>query len=265
MAQCPNCESDRVYDNICLNCGKIFPEREFVSAGELLFYRGKAAFQAEDYDGAIKELIPLFKPDSANLQSDVPEWMLEFACEYLAVACREKCRYNEAVEYAAKEIERKPESERAYESRALAYSGAGRYEEAIADYTRAIELAEAAEYLSSPTLASLYKLRACAYKQTGQFDKAISDMDNALKFNEDSLNIDLYSIMDAIVTTDSDGNVISLHDSAQSDLYSLRAEIHEAAGDYQKAIEDCKEALQHYPAQASAKEILARCESNIKE
>jgi len=52
---------------------------------------------------------------------------------------------------------------------------------------------------------------------------------------------------------------------AQSDLYSLRAEIHEAAGSYQKAIEDCKEALQHYPAQASAKEILARCEANIKE
>ena len=61
----------------------------------------------------------------------------------------------------------KPDYAYAFNNRGISYKNLGRYDEAIADYNRAIEL--------KPDYAKAYRNRALAYRAIGKPDKAKAD------------------------------------------------------------------------------------------
>ncbi len=64
-----------------------------------------------------------------------------------------------------------------YVTRGLAYYEQGQYEQAIADYDRAIDL--------NPDYALAYYNRGLAYKQQGQYERAIADFERCLELSTD--------------------------------------------------------------------------------
>jgi len=63
----------------------------------------------------------------------------------------------------------------AYNNRAGDYVNKGRYDQAISDCDKALEI--------NPKLAMAYVTRAVAYVKKGQYDQAISDCNKALEIN----------------------------------------------------------------------------------
>jgi len=68
-----------------------------------------------------------------------------------------------------------PKDAEAYFNRGLAYDDKGQYDQAISDYSKAIEI--------NPGLAEAYINRGNAYSKKGQYDKAISDYSKAIEIN----------------------------------------------------------------------------------
>ena len=68
-----------------------------------------------------------------------------------------------------------PQDAAAYRARAFGYCDLGRYEEAIADYDKAIGL--------DPKYAPAYNNRGNAYYDLGQYEEAIADYDRAIALN----------------------------------------------------------------------------------
>jgi tetratricopeptide (TPR) repeat protein len=95
---------------------------------------------------------------------------------YICLAQKE---YREALKEFNAAIDLKPESERtlsvAYFSRGFAYSGLGRHQEAINDYTRAIGI--------RPDYASFYTKRGTAYQETNNHLQALKDFDMAIRLD----------------------------------------------------------------------------------
>ncbi len=60
---------------------------------------------------------------------------------------------------------------KAYLNRGVAYQRKSQYDQAISDYTKALEI--------NPRYALAYYNRALAYENTGQYDKAWEDVDKA--------------------------------------------------------------------------------------
>ena len=63
----------------------------------------------------------------------------------------------------------------AYNDRGAAFAEAGHYDEAITDYTRALEI--------EPKHAEFYNNRGAAYREKGQYDQALADFNRALEIN----------------------------------------------------------------------------------
>ena len=63
----------------------------------------------------------------------------------------------------------------AYYNQGRAYGQKGQYDQAISDYSKAIEI--------DPKFATAYNNRGIAYRQKGQYDQAISDYNKALEIN----------------------------------------------------------------------------------
>src|ERR1700741_3153535 len=63
----------------------------------------------------------------------------------------------------------------AYNHRGIAYYKQGQYDQAIADYTKALQI--------KPSDAEVYNNRGVVYGVTGQYDQAISDFTKALEIN----------------------------------------------------------------------------------
>jgi tetratricopeptide (TPR) repeat protein len=75
----------------------------------------------------------------------------------------------------AKVQQPKLESAEAYNDRGVAYGRKGQYDQAIADYNKAIEI--------NPRGAMTYKNRGSAYYHKGQIDKGISDFNKAIEID----------------------------------------------------------------------------------
>jgi len=68
-----------------------------------------------------------------------------------------------------------PEYAEAYYNRGVAYGESGKVEEAIADYTKAVEL--------NPESAEAYYNRGIAYGKSGKVEEAIADYTKAIELN----------------------------------------------------------------------------------
>src|SRR5262249_41774175 len=113
-----------------------------------------------------------------------------------------------------------PDFPLAYCNRGLAKTELGRYDEALADYTKAIE--------QDPKPKYCYFSRGTLYLAMGEYQKAIDDFSKQLEFRTDAMT------------------------------YSRRGEAYEALGELQKALSDFQSAEQLDPKLESAREGLAR-------
>src|SRR5262249_45068143 len=91
-------------------------------------------------------------------------------------------RYDQAIAGITEAIRLDGKRAASYHERGMAYSGAGRYSEAIADYSRAIELAPNGDN---------YSHRGYAQMELGKMEEALADLNKALELspgNDPALN-----------------------------------------------------------------------------
>ena len=84
--------------------------------------------------------------------------------------------FDEAIQEFTKAIELDPEYALAYNNRGVAYDEKGEYDKAIADCNKAIEL--------NPELDEPYFGRGLGYMELGQKEKAISDFEKSIELSE---------------------------------------------------------------------------------
>ena len=87
--------------------------------------------------------------------------------------CCEAGEYDEAIRNYTKAIEIESEFANAYSARGSAYSRKGEYDRAITDYNRAIELDQ--------NFAEAYLMRGIVYDRKKEHEKAVSDLNFYLK------------------------------------------------------------------------------------
>jgi serine/threonine protein kinase/tetratricopeptide (TPR) repeat protein len=92
-----------------------------------------------------------------------------------AYAYKQLKRYEEALADYSKAIELAPEYLQAWNDRGIVYSGFRQWEEAIADFSRAIEL--------DPESARAWNNRGWAYANVGRWEKAIADYSKAINLD----------------------------------------------------------------------------------
>ena len=97
----------------------------------------------------------------------------------------------------------------------------GKYDDAIADYDKAIAL--------NPNHAYAYNNRAVAYGIKGDLDRAIADLDKAIALNPNDAT-----------------------------AYTIRGNAYYVKGDYDRAIADYRKALEIDPSYSNAKDGLKR-------
>ncbi len=91
------------------------------------------------------------------------------------LAYQSKEQYDQAIADYTKAIELDPKYARPYNNRGLAYKNKGQYDQAIADFTKAIEL--------DPKYTYAYYNRGNAYQSKGQYDQAIADFTKAIELD----------------------------------------------------------------------------------
>jgi tetratricopeptide (TPR) repeat protein len=86
-------------------------------------------------------------------------------------------RYDKAMDDFTKTIQINPGYAEAYNNRGIIYGSQGEYDKAINDYTKAIEL--------KPAIAEAYNNRGLAYGYLGMYEKAIADYLKVIEINPD--------------------------------------------------------------------------------
>ncbi len=104
----------------------------------------------------------------ATMQTDLND-----ADAYLkrGLAYAKKGQYDQAISDFTKALEINPRYAYAYNNRGLTYWNKGQYDQAISDFTKALEI--------NPRDADAYVNRGVAYMSIGQYDKAWEDVDKA--------------------------------------------------------------------------------------
>jgi serine/threonine protein kinase len=102
-----------------------------------------------------------------------------------------------------------------YNGRGATYNMLNRYDQALTDFDRAIEI--------DPNYAPIYLNRAGTFHDLRQYDKALADCDRAIKL-----------------------------DPTFASAYSNRSQLNHDLGRYEEALEDCKRAIQLDPTFAGA-------------
>ena len=90
---------------------------------------------------------------------------------------RERGRYDEALADFTRAIELNPDDDSAIASRGETYRLSGRYDEALADFNRAIEL--------NPDYAWAIASRGETYRDMGRYDEALADFNRAIELDPD--------------------------------------------------------------------------------
>src|SRR3972149_2138113 len=124
-------------------------------------------------------------------------------------------QYDEAISDFSKAIEINPAYAEAYTNRGNAYATQENYDQAISDYNESLKI--------NPRLTETYNNRGIAYgKGKGQYDKAISDFNKAIEINP-----------------------------TYAEVYFNKALVFEKTGRVREAVEVYKEFIQHAPPQHS--------------
>lgn len=158
-------------------------------------------------------------------------------------------RYEQAIADYDRAITLKPNDAAAYNNRACAYNSSRHYDEAIADATRALQL--------RPNYAAAYYNRGNAYYFTGACDKAIADYDAAIQLKpEDAAAYkdrgSAYAYLGRYEQAIADYTHAVQLDPAYADAYDDRGSACNHLGRYEQAIADTSRAIQLIPNLALA-------------
>ena len=147
------------------------------------------------------------------------------------------------------ELEKYPDEEVAFISRANAYIGAGDYQKAISHLDKVIE--------KDSRYAEAYYNRAKVYEYLGDSQKVINDLNKAIKINPEYTGAYINRSHAFVISgeyiqalKDLDRAIKSNPDSAEA--YNNRGLIYKKIGDHQSAVKDFTRAVELYPKYAEA-------------
>lgn len=170
------------------------------------------------------------------------------------VDASEAGRFEEAVALYTEAIELDPDLVDAYVNRSQAYLELGRFDEALADANKAIQL--------EPELAGAYVNRAAAYSGLGRYDEALDDANKAIELEPE---LALAYVVRGIIYNDRVPGEEGDYSKALTDLnkaieldpnlakaYNARGAVHASLGDYEQALADFDKAIELDPELALA-------------
>ena len=153
----------------------LIKDKDTNSLADGLIERGSFLIEHKEYDLAIT----YFK---FSEKIAVDHLVKENARKHLTVAYSNRGNayydlegYNEAIADYNRAIELDPKCATAYSNRGTAYSGLNKYDEAMEDYNRAIEL--------DPNDATAYSNRGTAYYDLERYNEAIADYNRAIELD----------------------------------------------------------------------------------
>jgi len=167
---CPKCKTENIADaKICMKCGNQFIKKASPAVQPKSMYSEKKKSRKWIIWLLSLAIICSFVAGGIEL---IPAYRID-KYHRQANAYSEKGDYDNAIANYNKAIELNPESSRAaiYYNRGIAYSKKNDFDRAIADYNKAIEI--------NPNDAEIYFNRGGAYYRKGDIDKAISDTNKA--------------------------------------------------------------------------------------
>jgi len=135
------------------------------------FVSGVIRYEAQDYEGALSRLSDALE-ESVWAEDLVAQVVVFF---YRGNAYADLNRYEEAVADYDRVIQINQQHAEVYNNRGIVYADLGQYEQTIADYDRAIQI--------NPQFAEAYNNRGIAYRNLGQSEQAIADYDHAIQIN----------------------------------------------------------------------------------
>jgi serine/threonine protein kinase len=157
--------------------------------------------------------------------------------------------YEQALADYARAIELNPTYAAAYTNRGATYKTLGHYEEAFADHTRAIEL--------DATFAGAYVNRGITYNSLQRYEEALADYTHAIQLDS--------SLVPAHYNRANTYDTLERYDEALADYtssiqldpslvqaYTNRGATYELMGQYNKALADFSQAIQLDPSSAQA-------------
>jgi tetratricopeptide (TPR) repeat protein len=175
--------------------------------------------------------------------------------------------YEEAIAEFTKAIQLSPNDARIYNDRGRVYHRVNRFSEAIEDFSKAIEIA--------PKDYAGYSERGAAHVSQNQMDAALADLNKALELKPDDAptlrwrasayrglkQYDL-AIQDyTAVLSKIDPNSNDQAKLAAADLFARRGYIYSLAQNYENAIKDYKEAIRLNPNDTETPQRLQYAES----
>lgn len=164
-------------------------------------------------------------------------------------AYRDKGNYQEAIVDFSKAIELNSKDERAYNNRGVVYRDKGEYQAAVADFTRAIEL--------NTSNVDAYDNRGAVYGRLSKYQEAISDFTRAISINPKHASayndrgisfLAMGNYQEALVDLK---KAVELNPSNAMNYNNLGV-VHSSMGDYQHAITIFNKAIEIDPRCTSA-------------
>ena len=128
--------------------------------------RGYAYLNKGDFNRAIEDFDRVLQNDASNLAANANK----------AIALARTGQMDEALAIYDQLIQVSP-STSVYWSRGMLYSALKKYKEAIADYTKAIDLCKPGSG------EAVYHWRGLAYREAGDCDNAVADFNRAIRIN----------------------------------------------------------------------------------
>jgi len=168
--------------------------------------------------------------------------------------------YEHRIKDLTKAIEINPNFVEAYNSRGRIYNLTFKYDKAINDFNKVIELSS-----NTSILARAYSGRASSYSGKGNYDKAIEDYTKAIEIDQDKADFYLYrggcyfdkgdykkAINDYTIAINLYYRILEPKSYLFIMFYKLRADAYFADGDYSNAIKDYTEIIELDPQNSDA-------------
>jgi len=140
----------------------------------LFAYRSEVYFYNDEYEKAVQDMRKAHELNPDIYEESPEDWLGRWTSTYVAKRDLEK-----VLEAYTRMIKHNPNIADLYTLRAWNYIELGRYDEAIKDYTKAIDLSP-----NNPEV--LARRGGLGYRINGEFEKALADCNNAIKLDPDA-------------------------------------------------------------------------------